>query len=63
VHGQETGHQALHQFGAWNAKDPDAGDAFRITFQKAWVEKKERGPVRIPKKKYFQSGSWSSLYL
>ncbi|CAK9235691.1 unnamed protein product [Sphagnum troendelagicum] len=34
---------ALPKFGAW-----DAGDGFTMIFQKASVEKKEGGPVRIP---------------
>ncbi|CAM6049381.1 unnamed protein product [Sphagnum compactum] len=39
---------ALPKFGAWDAKDPNAGDGFTMMFQKASVEKKEGGPVRIP---------------
>ncbi|CAK9202954.1 unnamed protein product [Sphagnum jensenii] len=38
----------LPKFGAWDAKDPTAGDGFTMIFQKASVEKKEGGPVRIP---------------
>ncbi|CAK9262219.1 unnamed protein product [Sphagnum jensenii] len=38
----------LPKFGAWDAKDPTAGEGFTMIFQKASVEKKEGGPVRIP---------------
>jgi hypothetical protein len=43
VHGQPARGGALPKFGAW-----DAGDGFTMIFQKASVEKKEGGPVRIP---------------
>jgi RPM1-interacting protein 4 len=48
VHGQPARGGALPKFGAWDAKDPNAGDGFTMIFQKASVEKKEGGPVRIP---------------
>ncbi|KAH9546810.1 hypothetical protein CY35_11G000200 [Sphagnum magellanicum] len=38
----------LPKFAAWDAKDPTVGDGFTMIFQKASVEKKEGGPVRIP---------------
>ncbi len=38
----------LPKFAAWDAKDPIAGNGFTMIFQKASVEKKEGGPVRIP---------------
>jgi hypothetical protein len=37
----------LPKSGAWDAKDPTAGDGFTIIFQKPSVEK-EGGPLRIP---------------
>lgn len=40
---------ALPKFGAWDVKDPNAGDGFTMIFQKLSNEKKEGGPVHIPR--------------
>jgi hypothetical protein len=39
----------LPKFGAWDVKDPNAGDGFTMIFQKLSNEKKEGGPVHIPR--------------
>jgi RPM1-interacting protein 4 len=48
----------LPKFGAWDAKDPTAGEGFTMIFQKASVEKKEGGPVRIPQMNEPAGGSY-----
>uniref|UniRef100_A0A7I4CXE6 RIN4 pathogenic type III effector avirulence factor Avr cleavage site domain-containing protein n=1 Tax=Physcomitrium patens TaxID=3218 RepID=A0A7I4CXE6_PHYPA len=40
---------ALPKFGDWNEKDPNAGDGFTMIFQKLSNEKREGGPVHIPR--------------
>lgn len=39
----------MPKFGAWDVKDPNAGDGFTMIFQKLSNEKKEGGPVHIPR--------------
>lgn len=40
---------ALPKFGAWDVKDPSAGEGFTMIFQKLSNERKEGGPVHIPR--------------
>ncbi|XP_024382073.1 RPM1-interacting protein 4 [Physcomitrium patens] len=40
---------ALPKFGDWDVKDPNAGEGFTVIFQKLADEKKEGGPVQIPR--------------
>lgn len=46
---QPTKGGALPKFGDWDVKDPDAGEGFTVIFQKLADEKKEGGPVQIPR--------------
>ncbi len=47
--------------GAWDAKDPTAGDGFTMTFQNPSVEK-EGGPLRIPHiSSEPPAGSWTTI--
>lgn len=39
----------MPKFGDWNEKDPNAGDGFTMIFQKLSNEKREGGPVHIPR--------------
>ncbi|XP_024395726.1 RPM1-interacting protein 4 isoform X2 [Physcomitrium patens] len=53
---------ALPAFGAWDVKDPNAGDGFTMIFQKLSNEKKEGGPVHIPKLNTEQLSSHEKSY-
>jgi RPM1-interacting protein 4 len=53
---------ALPKFGAWDVKDPNAGDGFTMIFQKLSNEKKEGGPVHIPRLNSDQSLAHEDSY-
>ncbi|KAG0625924.1 hypothetical protein M758_2G088800 [Ceratodon purpureus] len=53
---------ALPKFGAWDVKDPNAGDGFTMIFQKLSNEKKEGGPVHIPRLNSDQPPSHEDSY-
>jgi RPM1-interacting protein 4 len=53
---------ALPKFGAWDVKDPNAGDGFTMIFQKLSNEKKEGGPVHIPRLNSDQPSSNEGSY-
>lgn len=54
---------ALPKFGAWDVKDPNAGDGFTMIFQKLSNEKKEGGPVHIPRLNPEQQPSHEDSYV
>lgn len=52
----------MPKFGAWDVKDPNAGDGFTMIFQKLSNEKKEGGPVHIPRLNSDQASSHEGSY-
>lgn len=52
----------MPKFGAWDVKDPNAGDGFTMIFQKLSNEKKEGGPVHIPRLNSDQPSSHEGSY-